>query len=726
MGGDKTLCERCRPKVGGKKVIIGLQDTSLNEFVVSGIDVHGQLDEIIANVNKCWLCAWLWLLVQHRCAASLASIDLVDYQKAQVAMRRWLIHTLEKGRLSSPFGDKRVLNQIAIYFAPHGYSESYQYFLHLQQSEQNPPELSDLLDRTNGLNWPRHVPFSARIRPQRADSRLLQRWKERCVSDHMQTCQQTTTDKIQSIRLIDVHARCIIERDGNSSWTALSYSWGGPQVHSLKKNNLEHYRQPGALTDNLLPQVIADAMKVTAILNERYLWVDSLCIIQDDQLDIAKFLSIADAIYEDSVVTIINAATASVYSPEGLPGIRAPCNRRVQEPFQINGFWMTESLDPHQISEESGFLDTCNWSTRGWTFQEGLLARRCLIFTSQQIYWQCQKSTWCEGSFWEQADDKLQIYRHCFGDNFLTSIFEQPMTSDWIEVYQSIMRQYHARTFTTEADRLHGLKGLLRAIERSTGEKFLWATPLSRIEKALTFPQPETAKRRSDKHTFLDAQNQLVSSPFPSWSWLGWADPINMRVLQSSSTVGNLGLRFFSLDENGCSQRIDVDPPPLGPWPDGDVRQRTGYPADATHTWMEMGRQEITSEIIPLDVLTQKDLLPSLLCFWTSTATLKMRKPRRKRYDHLANLELYDEHSQIQAIWDSTEEFQSKGPCKFIVVGTEKLLPSRGGHITLKLLLVENDPQVTGVHKRKHLITAIAEKDWQKLRSRRWEPVFLA
>jgi hypothetical protein len=82
------------------------------------------------------------------------------------------------------------------------------------------------------------------------------------------------------------------------SWVALSYVWGQVKMPTLQKDSIEHFRQPGSLTEDFVPATIYDAMTVTAALGEKCLWTDGLCIIQDDDDDdLLEFIPRMDSLY---------------------------------------------------------------------------------------------------------------------------------------------------------------------------------------------------------------------------------------------------------------------------------------------------------------------------------------------------------------------------------------------------------------------------------------------
>jgi hypothetical protein len=86
-----------------------------------------------------------------------------------------------------------------------------------------------------------------------------------------------------SLRLIDVIEQCLVGPIEGLEYIALSYVWGKVTPFILTEANLPNLKQSGALStgDPAIPQTIRDAMILCKRLSERYLWVDSICIVQD-------------------------------------------------------------------------------------------------------------------------------------------------------------------------------------------------------------------------------------------------------------------------------------------------------------------------------------------------------------------------------------------------------------------------------------------------------------
>jgi hypothetical protein len=107
-------------------------------------------------------------------------------------------------------------------------------------------------------------------------------------------------------------------------FVALSYVWGeGMDESSVTcKSNIEELEVAGSLSPARLPQTLEDAMRVCEQLQERYLWIDRLCIIQDDTEDKARQIKAMDKIFSAARFVIVAAYGDGVNF--GLPGISRP------------------------------------------------------------------------------------------------------------------------------------------------------------------------------------------------------------------------------------------------------------------------------------------------------------------------------------------------------------------------------------------------------------------
>ncbi|KAG5750738.1 hypothetical protein H9Q70_006602 [Fusarium xylarioides] len=154
---------------------------------------------------------------------------------------------------------------------------------------------------------------------------------------HGQECQKpkwlsdSDTEWPERCRVIDIKEHRIVDLLPTMRYVALSYVWGSSEKarqsrfeRQLTRENLSRLQQPNSLSDIYLPQTITDAMHVTEQVGERFLWVDALCIVQDDPADLGHQTARMDLIYSKALFTILAACGED--STSGLAGL--PSNPR--------------------------------------------------------------------------------------------------------------------------------------------------------------------------------------------------------------------------------------------------------------------------------------------------------------------------------------------------------------------------------------------------------------
>ncbi|EAA31133.1 hypothetical protein NCU04734 [Neurospora crassa OR74A] len=177
--------------------------------------------------------------------------------------------------------------------------------------------------------------FNGRERPALIDLELPRRWLRHCL-DNDDCCAKLKGEGVRTsvFRLIDTTSKSVVEFDqhrlGDIPYVTLSYVWGTTQQAMLKRENLLRLQLPGSL-QGATPQTITDAMMFTSYMGYRYLWVDTLCIIQNDDADKMSQLQIMGDIYKNANFTIVAAAGEN--SGSGLAGILTP-RRAIQRKKQ--------------------------------------------------------------------------------------------------------------------------------------------------------------------------------------------------------------------------------------------------------------------------------------------------------------------------------------------------------------------------------------------------------
>ncbi|KAF2179568.1 HET-domain-containing protein, partial [Zopfia rhizophila CBS 207.26] len=226
-----------------------------------------------------------------------------------------------------------------------------------------------------------------RVYCERADLELIRAWINICWHAHGKSCEEPgiTSRLLGRIRVIDIQTRTVVDAPPGCRYAALTYVWGDrPQFQARK----EHFQRDAfgrkcMPLPQRLPQTITDAFFIVHSIGLRYLWVDSLCIIQNSHEDRHDQILRMDAIYSSAVVTI--AAASGAHSDTGISGVSlARAFHQVSEIIQ--GFRLAIPLPSYADLDRD---DNLIWNTRGWTFQEKVLSRRLLMFTNHQVYFRC-------------------------------------------------------------------------------------------------------------------------------------------------------------------------------------------------------------------------------------------------------------------------------------------------------------------------------------------------
>lgn len=177
--------------------------------------------------------------------------------------------------------------------------------------------------------------------------------------------------------MIDCKTFSLVGLDQQREYLALSYVWGkaDPSWLIATKSNLGSLYKPNTLltavtgVQKRVPNTISDAIQSTSDLGFRFLWVDSLCIVQDNAREKPKLIQQMDDIYHQAYLTILSCDTTG--SDEPIPGIGS----------DSAGFRFTfkTKYDAHCLEFHRRYTDfydqiACQWNSRAWCFQEQCLS----------------------------------------------------------------------------------------------------------------------------------------------------------------------------------------------------------------------------------------------------------------------------------------------------------------------------------------------------------------
>lgn len=245
-------------------------------------------------------------------------------------------------------------------------------------------------------------------------------------------------------------------------YIALSHCWGTYQIIRTVTNNYTQHQQGiplGSLTNTF-----RDAVKVTRMLGVKYLWIDSLCIIQDSSADWVAEAAKMGSVYQNSYLTV-----AAAYSPDGNGGClrSAPPKSLGHIKWAMNQGVGWVAVKPRL--RDFLTLPTSVLHTRAWVLQERILSPRTIHYDHHQMLWECRSARWCESGVPEEA---FTISQQRTWDGRLH--FEAGMSSrkfwwDWYDLLQD----YTARKITHGDDRLPALSGLASTLASVTRGQYV-------------------------------------------------------------------------------------------------------------------------------------------------------------------------------------------------------------------------------------------------------------
>jgi hypothetical protein len=278
-----------------------------------------------------------------------------------------------------------------------------------------------------------------------------------------------------------------------------------------------------------LPPTIEDAMAFVKRLGETYLWVDSLCIIQDSPDKLGQINQL-DRIYSNALLTIVAAAGANVNA--GLPGIRLGSrHEQIMEHFQ--------SVDIAILPETRYSTVASCWASRAWTYQEKILSNRLMYFTATEVLFLCNKAVAREDVYEaelsgaEKHDSEAELLENPLRD---LSAHLQPDAHNESQsghpeeafyIYTKVLMQYKSRKLTNPADILRAIQGVLNPMKDILGH-FSAGLPVSHLDSALLWQMDGKQTRRQEL-------NPSTGAPFPSWSWSGWIGAIKYDNVRCSA-----------------------------------------------------------------------------------------------------------------------------------------------------------------------------------------------
>lgn len=355
---------------------------------------------------------------------------------------------------------------------------------------------------------------------------VARQWLDTCFNKHQAKCQASFKIPICSpAYMIDTELDCLVHGKPALQYVALSYRWGTRESFKTSTSTLTTITTPGGLstyTDGI-PVTVRHAMRLVRELGERYLWVDSLCLISDDKQHMSEQLQLMGSIYAGAKLTIIATDGDAWDGILGIQGVSEPRGLRNVFPW-LNGSKIivrdNPSLSGHASSGSEYFQ-------RGWTYQEYFLSQRRLIFANRQLHWSCLCATWHEDDVEARQDIVVDDDKAAKYTRIPDILAGQPSFGE----LGLLMGEYVVRNFTHPEDALPGVTGLLTFLRHTFNGGFQCGLPETWFDVALMWNcyfsnrEPSgyvpTAYLKQRK-PMGPRQSYLPGAILPSWSYISW------------------------------------------------------------------------------------------------------------------------------------------------------------------------------------------------------------
>ncbi|KAI0853904.1 HET-domain-containing protein [Daldinia vernicosa] len=340
-----------------------------------------------------------------------------------------------------------------------------------------------------------------------------------------------------SCRLVETRLDPIFMQSSDIQYATLSYCWGSPEQSSrqFKTETSSLQERICGFSFNQASPILQDAIRVTQTLGIRYLWVDAVCIIQDDKQDWYRESSQMSLIFQNSTLTICTPASTSCQ--EGFLSrdwtmtrikFQSRMNEAVSGSYTIRLVGEMNNYYHATVDGLSFALTYSHWAMRGWILQEYELSQRALIFTRTKLHVITEHGVQSEGN------ETLDMSECTRGTVFLPG--NRNKLNRYLN-FLSLVESYSTMKLTHRSDKFPAISGL--ASRLFSGGAYYAGHVLPHIDLFWTsvLRQPAALVSREALVENLKSQNPYVA---PSWSWASRNHPVNfgdgqLRIVSQES-----------------------------------------------------------------------------------------------------------------------------------------------------------------------------------------------
>jgi hypothetical protein len=290
-------------------------------------------------------------------------------------------------------------------------------------------------------------------------------------------------------------------------YATLRHCWGQLHILKLTSATLDEFQR--VIPFDGFCKTFQDAFLVARRLGFEYLWIDSLCVTQDDEQDWSKEGTLMSSVYGGSDLNIATAGAKD--GNDGLFFNRFSGDFRREQMLVMVAVKGKPKV--FQFADDQLYSRCVNsqpQSSRAWVPQERILAPRTLHFSQTEVFWECRRNCACD-SFPNQLHPELyqgNILRKDAPSKTGEAISEEDLQYT-LPTRSSIVRAYTTASLTFGRDKLVAISGIAKYIQQhqATGDEYLAGLWRNDLERTLCWS--------------VVAYSQSRPTPYraPTWSW---------------------------------------------------------------------------------------------------------------------------------------------------------------------------------------------------------------
>lgn len=384
------------------------------------------------------------------------------------------------------------------------------------------------------------------------------RWLDQCQCGHDQCRSYSRHENWLPSRLVDVGSQAdefvrVVSTAGTldptkTSYLALSHCWGTKSFETLNQDTQKDF-DSGIHHSRLVPNFL-DAVQATRYLGFRYIWIDSLCILQGSTDDWRRESPLMNMVYTNAVLTL--AASDSVDAYGGLFRERDPALRM---PHKIEIPYIDEETG--KLTHRQAYILTAKeiWNqqveqaplnSRAWVLQERVLSPRTLYFGRDHLFWECitlstsdvfpdgspfpltnspkslfrcqdrdssrggkevASTIWSDAIRYQASDIPIQGY-HLWNIPDGLSVLEGSFARNY-KPWHGLVERYTKCQVTNANDKLVAISGLAKEVSKQVSDQYIAGLWLKNLLRDLLWA----------RYSSEAGANPSQSRRAPSWSW---------------------------------------------------------------------------------------------------------------------------------------------------------------------------------------------------------------